>query len=177
MKDVQELILQLKDKNPDKRYEACEYLRVAKKPLPREALDALLMATKDSHSDVADAAQRALTIHTSNEVASDQLWKVDNENVYNIPKINVYASLFGGFVTSGIMYFFIGYQSSFINDILCLGTPIAILGGFAGYWKNKDTKGQSPLRALFVASIIGIIVGIVGHTGLFILMLFMGLSS
>jgi hypothetical protein len=54
----------LKSKNPNKRYDACEELRVSQSPLPQEAILALDAATKDANSDVADAAQRALAIQS-----------------------------------------------------------------------------------------------------------------
>ena len=57
----------LAHKNPNKRYEACEYLRIYPHQLPQEALDALLFATNDPNTDVADAARRALALHTPEE--------------------------------------------------------------------------------------------------------------
>ena len=69
MPDFQSLIKLLQNDNPNKRYEACEELRVSQQPLPQEAIDALKSITNDSDPDVADAAQRALALHThvSNE--------------------------------------------------------------------------------------------------------------
>jgi len=64
MKDIPRLISMLADNNPNKRYDACEYLRVYPHQLPQEALDALLLATSDHNTDVADAARRALALHT-----------------------------------------------------------------------------------------------------------------
>jgi hypothetical protein len=64
MKDIPRLISMLADHNPNKRYDACEYLRVYPHQLPQEALDALLLATSDHNTDVADAARRALALHT-----------------------------------------------------------------------------------------------------------------
>lgn len=56
----------LQDENHNNRYQACEELRVSKYALPQEAIDALIIATSDTDPDVADAARRALTLHTSN---------------------------------------------------------------------------------------------------------------
>ena len=63
MSDIKDLIELLKSDNPNKRYDACEELRVSQQPLPQEAIDALKIATNDSNPDVADAAQRALAVH------------------------------------------------------------------------------------------------------------------
>jgi len=69
MPGFESLIKLLQNDNPNKRYEACEELRVSQQPLSQEAIDALNFATNDSNPDVADAAQRALALHTqiSNE--------------------------------------------------------------------------------------------------------------
>jgi hypothetical protein len=63
MSDIKHLLELLKSGNPNKRYEACEELRVSPQPIPPEALDALKVAAEDPDPDVADAAQRALLIH------------------------------------------------------------------------------------------------------------------
>lgn len=63
MPDIQHLIGLLKSDNPNKRYDACEQLRVSPVPLTEEAIDALRSATNDIDPDVADAAQRALVLH------------------------------------------------------------------------------------------------------------------
>ena len=65
MADIENLIQQLQDNNPNKRYDACEALRVMvlHQPLPQEAIDALNSATNDSNPDVVEAAQRALAFH------------------------------------------------------------------------------------------------------------------
>ncbi len=63
MSDIQSLIKMLQSNNPNKRYDACEELRVSQQPLPQEAIDALNSAMNDSNPDVADAAQRALALH------------------------------------------------------------------------------------------------------------------
>jgi len=64
MPDFESLIKLLQNDDPNKRYEACEELRVSQQPLPQEAIDALNLATNDPNPDVADAAQRALALHT-----------------------------------------------------------------------------------------------------------------
>jgi len=63
MSDIRNLIEMLQSNNPNKRYDACEELRVSRQPLPQEAIDALNSAMNDSDPDVADAAQQALALH------------------------------------------------------------------------------------------------------------------
>jgi len=62
MSDVQSLIKMLQSNDPNKRYDACEQLRVSPS-LPPEALEMLRMVANDTNPDVADAAQRALKLH------------------------------------------------------------------------------------------------------------------
>lgn len=66
MAEIPYLVKMLQDENHQNRYDACEELRLSKLPLPQEAIDALIIATKDTDPDVADAAKRALALHTSN---------------------------------------------------------------------------------------------------------------
>lgn len=66
MSEISNFIKMLQDKDDNKRFEACEKLRVWGSALPQEAIDALIIATSDTNSDVADSAERALALHTSN---------------------------------------------------------------------------------------------------------------
>ncbi len=63
MSDVQRLIIMLQSKNSNERYDACEELRVSSL-LPPEALEALRSVTNDTNPDVADAARRAIELHS-----------------------------------------------------------------------------------------------------------------
>jgi hypothetical protein len=71
MTDISRLIKMLQHENHDKRYEACEALRVSQPPLSQDALDALAIAKHDKNSDVAEAARRALEFHTATYAPSD----------------------------------------------------------------------------------------------------------
>ena len=62
MDQISKLIRQLTSTDKNKRYDACELLRVSP-TLPPEAISALQVATHDSEEEVAEAAQRALAIH------------------------------------------------------------------------------------------------------------------
>lgn len=65
-KHVEKLINMLQSPNPNTRYEACEYLRVAPAITP-EAIAALQKALGDSSETVVKAAQSALAIHLTPE--------------------------------------------------------------------------------------------------------------
>jgi hypothetical protein len=104
MPDIQSLIKKLQSDNPDKRYEACEELRVSQQPLSQDAIDALKNATRDVNPDVADAAQRALALHTQNneEVKKQDKTSTENEGGFSlllilacvaIGSIAIYSSL------------------------------------------------------------------------------------
>jgi hypothetical protein len=66
--NTEKLINMLQSPKPNKRYEACELLRVAPAITP-EARIALQNAINDPDASVVDAAQRALAIH--NKLASE----------------------------------------------------------------------------------------------------------
>lgn len=66
MPNISYLIKMLQNEDHNKRYEACEELRVSKIPLPQEALNALAIAKNDKNPDVAEAALRALEFHRPN---------------------------------------------------------------------------------------------------------------
>ena len=89
MPDFQSLIKLLQNDNPNKRYEACEELRVSQQPLPQEAIDVLNLATNDSNPDVADAARRALALHT--QVSNEPELRQEQDEVFTdvtSPKTN-----------------------------------------------------------------------------------------
>lgn len=65
-KHIEKLVIQLQSPNKNKRYEACEFLRVAPTITP-EAIMALQNILKDPAPDVAEAAQRALSVHSPPE--------------------------------------------------------------------------------------------------------------
>ncbi len=65
MPDVQHIIQLLKSDNPVKRINACEELIASRQPLSPQAIDALKSLTNDAHPDVADIAQRVLSIDTN----------------------------------------------------------------------------------------------------------------
>ena len=64
MADIQHPLALLRSDNHNDRYDACEQLRVWQEPLPEEAINALGLASNDSNLDVADAARRALSLHS-----------------------------------------------------------------------------------------------------------------
>ena len=69
MTDIATQLDRLNSPNKDKRYDACEELRVAS-DLPPEAISALEAASTDPEPGVADAARRALLAHRQIETDS-----------------------------------------------------------------------------------------------------------
>src|SRR3989337_1927775 len=120
MSDMQSLIQKLQSSNPNKRYDACEELRVMvlHQPLPQEAIDALNSATNDSNPDVADAAQRALALLTpiSNERSQSQEQdKTITNTVKYWPLIGLLAGLIPGLI---IFFLTIGTQLDLYNMLI-----------------------------------------------------------
>jgi uncharacterized RDD family membrane protein YckC len=69
MTDIAKQLDRLTSPNKNKRYDACEELRVAS-DLPPEAISALEAASNDPETEVADAARRALLAHQQVETPS-----------------------------------------------------------------------------------------------------------
>ena len=138
MPDFQSLIKLLQNDNPNKRYEACEELRVSQQPLPQEAIDVLNLATNDSNPDVADAARRALALHTQvsnepelrqeqDEVFTDVTSPKTNSAFYNVLVVIV-SAIFSAIFCGLISFIPIGYYEARYL-LLFISIP---LGFFAG---------------------------------------------
>ena len=116
MSDIQSLIKMLQSDNHNKRYDACEELRVLPS-LPPEVLEALRLVANDANPSVADAAQRAITLHTPKKT----LDVVQGLDVVQ-SKENIHAE------RQGIRYFFaIGSGVLFIIDSVLLGVNFSYL--------------------------------------------------
>ncbi len=76
MPDMEALLRMLESPRSDRRYEACEELRVMAS-IPDPALSALQKATADADPDVADAARRALAVHTPPPAPTEPLHAAD----------------------------------------------------------------------------------------------------
>lgn len=79
MADIDDILVRLKSENPVKRYDACEDLRVSPS-LPGEALLALEKSVGDMDPLVADAAQRALDLHTI-KIEPQELDAIQSEEI------------------------------------------------------------------------------------------------
>ncbi len=88
MSDIQNHIKMLQSNNPNKRYDACEELRVSRQPLTQDAIDALNSAMHDSEPDVADAARRALALHAP-KLAPDVVKIEEQEESKEEPPSNI----------------------------------------------------------------------------------------
>ena len=100
MTDIQKWINQLKDDNPNKRYEACVELGIAPS-ITDEALDALREVTNDPNDDVADAAQRALNLNTNSLITFQQY---DNGTNHRETRKAV-GTIIGLFILFGLFVF------------------------------------------------------------------------
>jgi len=153
MSDIQHLIELLKSDNPNKRYDACEELRVSRQPLPQDAIDALRFATNDSNPEVADAAQRALALHTSPPEAVSSIKQ--EETIINTVKSWWLIGLLAGLIPGLILYIWIVLIVD--NEIfypICLGfpgIPCGMVGAFLGR-KSKTTA--------WIGAILGAILGV-----------------
>ena len=146
MSDIQHLIELLKSDNPNKRYDACEELRVRvlKEPLPQEAIDALQLAISDTNPDVADAAQRALSLHTLPPDTMDD--KRQEDTITNTLR---YWPLIG--FLAGLFPILCIIVTSFLTPlgILVFGTPGLLLSIGGAYLGRKG----------IVTTVIGAVVG------------------
>ncbi len=79
---ISRLIGQLKSPSKNKRYDACEDLRVTDY-LPEKALKALEETTHDSDRDVAEAARDAFTFHTQLNINNEQTKQENNPTIMN----------------------------------------------------------------------------------------------
>lgn len=162
MTDIQHLINLLKSDNPNKRYDACEGLRVARHPLPQEAMDALHTATNDTNPSVADAAQRALALHTP-QLTPDVFDEKEQEkaSTEDSPNKNLQYIIIG-FVAGAIpgpIAFSMGRGGSFYLD--GYSVFLLIIGGIAGaigvLIGGSSTK--NPLGAAIVGGVVGLLFG------------------
>lgn len=131
MSDIQYLIETLKSVNPNKRYDACEELRVSRYQLPPEAIDALDSATNDSNSDVADAAKRALVLHrpqlTPDVVVEKEREKVITNTVKYWPLIGLLVALAPILILKNI-----GFTTLGASVFGTLGFLLAQVGAYTG---------------------------------------------
>jgi hypothetical protein len=144
MSDIQSLIKMLQSDNPNKRYDACEELRVSPHPLPLEATEALNVAMNDANANVADAAWRALSLHIRMDNEKEQKQELDKTMTNKEPSL-AKRSRNLGIVAMAMM---IGLTiSNFTLDIRY--TPDWVDGGFI-----------VALLAALLLSIIGFVMGI-----------------
>ena len=152
MSDIQSLIQKLQSNNPEKRYEACEELRVMMlhQPLLQDAIDALNIAANDADPNVADAARRALVLHS--EKKNEELERGKNEEITNSVKYWPLIGLLGGIV-SGLLLAFVEYIFDLYVTFYCvsLAIPFTLIGAYIGR-RNYKTA--------WIGSIVGAILGV-----------------
>jgi hypothetical protein len=183
MSDIQSLIKMLQSKDHNKRYDACELLRVSPS-LPLEAIDALRLTINDENPDVADAARRAIELHSIKVEENDSnkqnqferlpLEQPQNWNsklflfggVFFLMSACGYIAVIVGMVPGGLgaddvskTLFYIPYEtlleiSSFILLSFPVGAVIALL--IASFMYNNDYQENANilLNLLIVIYII-----------------------
>lgn len=144
MSEITHYIKMLQDKDHNKRYEACEKLRVWDTTLPQEAIEALTIATNDTDPDVADAAIRALALHSPNTRTFQRVETSTGKAI--IPQhLDKYYKLLSAF--SWILY------------LPTLGVSgLALLGlGWSGGITEISSEDQLSMLWLLLSPIIGLI--------------------
>jgi hypothetical protein len=183
MSEIQHFMKMLQSKNPNERYDACEQLRVSPW-LPPEAIDALRSATSDANPEVADAAQRAINLHASDEanpkIADKEALRASKD--YDTPAMvimfSMLAGAIGGILVQLAITVFLGdlrindaqgiikgilYTPAIMPPLIC-ATFRAIIGGFIGYiihfnLRHRQMKEIYIILAAFIAGFV--ITGIV----------------
>ena len=131
----------LQSDNANKRYDACEELRVSPQPLQQEAIDALKNSTNDMNPDVADAARRALALHAPQmtpEVVDEQE-KDKTTAVTTSPKTNKAIDFAIGFLCWLVIWNLLGPVAYFyfvfvaILELIGLVLPFALGRNWIGY--------------------------------------------
>jgi hypothetical protein len=128
MSDIQHLLELLKSDNHNKRYDACEELRVSRQPLPQQAIDALHSATNDPNPDVADGARRALALHTQQskleEAVEEEAGKLAT-NIVGINKGRDFAiGFFGWVIFHNIYFILVGRVIFSLSDVFGVSTKL-----------------------------------------------------
>jgi hypothetical protein len=174
MTDIESLIQQLQGNSPNKRYDACEELRVMalRRPLPQAAIDALHSATKDTNPDVAEAAQRALAFdaqinntpkQTEEPIPSDERGKdvIIDRRALRTERLSIGLGMLGGFLGLPLLFaIFVSIQDG-LEFLLGPGYSIflrLLVGGVIGilmYNIRKQRKESEVLMEAFLAGLIG----------------------
>lgn len=136
MSNLEKYLQMLQSEKASVRYEACEELRV-RENLPKSALLALQTATNDNDSLVADAARRALLLHSESAIADQS--SVDNAHgvlerinpILSRSNVTSYSKLFlffglmmllaglWGFISENVAWRY--NQSELSSIIFCVG--------------------------------------------------------
>lgn len=190
MSDIEKLILDLQSDNPGKRYKACEELRIAES-ITESAIGALRQASYDVDPVIANAAQRALGVHTETTTNPE----LQLENKYKptpMTDLNgVVLMVWGGIIA--VFIFFVTLvlliNSSFIEITnsglevfpacmitLFLPTFLTALIVFGTLFSKWNTPGSEIGAGKFVliSTTIGVISGIVWQLVLFLLLSLFG---
>jgi hypothetical protein len=148
----------LRSNNPDERFEACEKLRVTP-AIPPEAMEALLSVTSDTNLDVADAAQRALKVHSTNKVSAQAVY-VDIENKKREVGPDGLIIVIGSAVITNFIFVILirGFDSGEIWARFMIGSIPSVVFSMVGYsvwlrsWRKREVEWE--LKSVFYNLII-----------------------
>jgi len=158
MSDIQSLIKTLQSNNADKRYDACEELRVSPS-LPPEALEALRLVTNDANPDVADAAKRAIKVHSANKISA-QIVNVDTENKSREVGPEGIITILGSAVITNFIFVILirGFDSGEIWARFIIGAIPSVVFSMVGYslwlrsWRTREVEWE--LKSTFFNLIV-----------------------
>ena len=167
MSDIQHLIELLKSDNPDRRYDACEQLRVSRQPLSDHAIDALSTATNDPNPDVADAARRALALHAP-QVKLDAVGEKETghsaaTDTITATRLSDIMIGFFAWVIFHNIYFLIGMQFDFFaSDVRAIAFAISpfVIGLLLIIWTRKMWLGVGSGIAILSSTAIWLSLGL-----------------
>ena len=134
--------------------------------LPPEALEALRLVTNDPIPSVADAAQRAIALHTPKLTPDTANEKEQEQNLEQDMTITSHFKV-NGFLVGGIAGFIGGYAKIYLSDIadfgvwiLCLFMPVIspIAGALSVFVVNYFIEKSKPYY-LFFCVFIGFLAG------------------
>ena len=154
MSDIQVLIKMLQSNDANKRYDACEELRVSRF-LNTEALEALQVTATDENPEVADAARRAIELHKSTSTIGEE-----EKEKTTIDKVTGVEFITGG-VTGGLLVFLI--------YIFVVIIPDTQANGGLRQWfiyRSHIAGFQDVLPGISISFILGFLGGALGTIGL-----------
>jgi len=160
MADIEKLIKDLQSDNPGKRFQACNELFYAQS-IPESAIEALRQTTQDSDPVIANAAQRALGVHTETTTNPE----LQLENKYKpTPMTDLNGVVL--MVWAGIIAVFFFFLPIFLTALIVFGTLFS-------KWNTPGSEIGAG-KFVLISTTFGVISGIVWQLILFLLLSLFG---